>query len=876
LRDKITYFSGLALSILFLVSCGSQRKNVVSKGYHNTTSLFNWLYNGELAWQEGVNSINAGFKVPSEGFIPVIYFGTPEDAKTAEGSFDKAIEKSEVVLIKHPNSRYIRNARFLIGRSLFYKSSYFLAIQNLEWVINEHPKAPIVPDCHIWLARTYYFNDRPTTAQKMIDEKIKKYDLNNRQKGELALLQVTIEMDNEQYDNATKILERSIRIQKGRLNRARVNFLLGQLYMKQGKMARAFVHFKTVTRINTDYELIFNAKLLAIRLSSHDVQEGVDPEARMRRMLNRMLRDEKNLDYKDQIHYEIALIDFGKGEFASALTSLQKSVNTSTKNIRQKALSHYKAGQIYFYNLKEFTLAQAKFDSASTLISKNDPEYKEIVTVGKTLKEYVNLVNTIHYQDSMIWLAGMSHNQLAKQIDLVIAEEKRREDEAKIKQQISMIEESDPGFNNQFNTQNNQQSAGSGFYFNNMEQVSSGRIEFQAKWGDRKNEDDWRRKFKALQLSNLEEKEEEKENIDSNLVATYGNKAKYYKDVPTSAEEIEAAHAKVRAALFSLGQLFDKKLELPDSAIATFEKLVARYPASDDALKARFALYNLYSKVDPYKADEQKSYICGKNPHSIYCKLIKGENVEAELNEHLKKYETAYAALWPTYQKKDYETVISFANFIVDRFPDNPDIARVKYIKGLSYGETGNLDSLKSVFSSISSNYPDHEVTPIVIKTLSKLGMVSDDEGSSKIEEKKKAIDASSNTKYAGFEAAIKPSEKLFVVMLIRKDAISNNQLKTKLTDFNNAKFNSNNLTASIFFYKDERHLGYISQFNSVKEAMMYIDFAQKDPGLSPLLSNEGDMIVFVTPGNFKVAYQQKRFEDYNEFYQEVILPSVE
>lgn len=835
------------------------------------------MYNGEVSWQEGVLAVNTSFKVPSEGFIPVLYYGTEEDVKSSEQNFDLAIEKCEVILVKHPNSKYVKNARFLIGRSLFYKRKFFLAIQNFEWVIKEYPDAKILPDCYIWLARTYYYNDRPTTAIKLIDEKIKKMDLTKKQKGELALLQATIELDNGEYDMATKILERNIRNQRGRLNRARVHFLLAQLYMKQGKMQRALAHFKKVTKINTDYELIFNAKLLAIRMEVGD-GEGAEAKAKMQRALKRMLRDEKNMDYKDQIYYELALIDFKDDDLEAALKNLQLSVNVSTMNSRQKALSYYKAGQIYFYNMKEFALAQAKFDSAASTIDESAPEYKEIVTIGKTLGEYVDLVNTIQYQDSMLWLAGMSHNNLTRQIEKVIQEEKRKEDLKKQQERQEMFSNNaDPSFMNQFNQQGgNQGNAGGGFYFNNQEQVSSGRVEFQAKWGNRKNEDNWRRKFKDLQIGRQEE-EEETEEVDSALVAAYGDKAKYYKDIPQTDAEKDEAKTEVRSALFRLGQLFDKKLELPDSAIETYNKLIRRFPDSEDALKARFALYNLYSKIDPFKADAQKKYICDNHANSIYCKLIKGEDVQEELDAHLKQFESAYGALWPTYKKGDYQTVVTFSKFIIERYPDNMNIARVKYIQGLSYGEMGNLDSLKAVFMRTRDRHPDHEVTPIINRTLAKLGVAGQSNANvSRTPEDGPKTDPKNNPKFAGFKGEIKPNEKLFVIMLVDKDAITSNELKTKISDFNTAKFSSNKLTASIFFYKDQKHLGYISQFSSVKEALLYIDMVSKDEKLKEYIGGADDMIVFVTPTNFKVAYQQKRFEDYHEFFNQVILPSIE
>ena len=122
-----------------LISCGPQRKNFIAKGYHNTTSIFNWYYNGELVWKEGVTKINEQFKVPPEGYIPVLYYGDENTAKGSYADFDQAIEKCEMIIFKHPNSKWIDNSRYLIGRSHFYKQNYYVALQNFENVVKKYP-----------------------------------------------------------------------------------------------------------------------------------------------------------------------------------------------------------------------------------------------------------------------------------------------------------------------------------------------------------------------------------------------------------------------------------------------------------------------------------------------------------------------------------------------------------------------------------------------------------------------------------------------------------------------------------------------------------------------------------------------------------------
>ncbi|MCB9231125.1 MAG: tetratricopeptide repeat protein [Bacteroidia bacterium] len=882
MKYKNTYFLGLLVISLTFFSCGKQRKNLVSRTYHRTTTLFNWYYNGERVWKEGVLQIEGSFKVPPEGFVPILYFGDEQSASAAYGNFDQSIEKAETAIYKHDQDKnvWIDNCRFLIGRNWFYKKDYFLASTNFEYIIKTWPKSRIIPDVKIWLAKTYFMSDRGPMARKLIDEEISKMDLKKRQQGELALLEATMLMKEKDYEGASKILQKNLKNFRGRINRARVHFFLAQMYAQQGKFARAYEHYRKVTRMNTDYGIIFNAKIQSVRLLIEN-QQGEDDTKKIFRSLKRMLRDDKNVDFQDQILYEIALLEYKHDNFKQAVYWLRESVAASTTNQRQKALSYYKAGQIYFYDLHDFTRAEAYFDSASTSISPEAPEYKVITSIGKTLKEYVSYTHTIHYQDSMVYLAGLSEADQKRQVERIKAKEKQAKMQKEQEDREAENRLNNPNFNDPFNQ--NKQTV-SGFYFDSPEAVNSGRLEFQRIWGVRKNEDNWNRKVKDFVFNNDEPEKKDSVKVDSNLVKEFGDDYKYYKDIPKNEQEIAAAHNDIRNAMFSLGNLFDKKLELPDSAIVVFNKLIKRYPDSEQALKAKFALYNIYSKIDPYLASEYKDQICDKYPESIYCKLLNGEDVFAELNSEMLDFQSAYNALYATFSNKDYKTVLSFSNFLLEKYPKRPEIAQVLYLRGLSYGYLGVKDSLKSCYTRLVKRYPSSEQAPVAQRTLDLMNGTSEATLEKEEPGNKETGDASdlaeeengeSNPMYKGFAKAPKKGERVFVVMLLDKANVESNELKVKISTFNSKLFKNERLSTSIFFYQQKYHLAYISQFNSMELALNYINIAKSDGEINPLFKSDTDRIMFITPNNFKTAYGKKRFEDYYDYYINVILPSL-
>ena len=91
MKYKDIYFLAFAFLAFLASSCGVEKQNIVSKKYHGTTTFFNFYYNGELRWKEGVDQINAAYRIPPEGYIEVMYSGSEDDAQTYKDNFEQAI-----------------------------------------------------------------------------------------------------------------------------------------------------------------------------------------------------------------------------------------------------------------------------------------------------------------------------------------------------------------------------------------------------------------------------------------------------------------------------------------------------------------------------------------------------------------------------------------------------------------------------------------------------------------------------------------------------------------------------------------------------------------------------------------------------------------
>ncbi len=902
----------LILSGLAMFSCSRQNTTMMGRTYHNMTSLFNYYYNAEELFTLTVKELEREYEFDGLGFIDIIYYGDEENPKY-ETEFADAIKKNDILIFKHPHSNFIDNCRFLNGKLRFYKHEYRLAMQNFDEVLNNFTEFEDIYEVYFWKAKAYYMMDNVALAKDVLAEFITEnpaYTPKGRLQGDVAIFQAQLAIEEGDNENAISLLEENMKRIKGFERRARSHYLLGQLYEQEEDYARSLVQFQKVKRHTNDYDFIFQSKIKIAELMV-DYQAGEDDDKKIYKYLKKLARDEKNEEFLDQVYFQSARLELKKDSLMPALDYLQQSIQASVRNNRQKAISYYKVGDIYFYEFQHYPKASAYYDSAAQVIPSRAPEYTEYTRVAKTMQKYIRAKETIAFQDSMLWLASLPEDQLNAYVDSVYEAEQQRiaEEQARLEAEAAANKNNANSNNdlyrlNQLNQFNQQRTPGNnsnsqGWYFDDPSTVISGKIEFERKWGKRTNEDHWRRSNKAAGFGDDygDDTNIADAGADSSMVQQYGDKASFYQTIPRTEDEIANTNMKIEEAYYSLGQIYSQNLNEPDSAIKTFEEMLDRYDNSEFSLRARYALYKLYTQRDNPLANAQKSLILNEYPNSIYSYLIQGLDPE-DFKEEEAEFIFAYEGLYKAYRQRQFITSLGFSEFLLDEYIDKPglDQARMEYIRGMSYGFVGLTDSLEAILTKVTLEYPNSDVKTPADETLALLRAgftgapekVSESSGfpeqinietpaNTSLSPTADTTDAGTSDKgaidprFEGFTADIKPNDKLFVLMFIPKDKIAKNELRNLLTEYNEQAQGGENLKAFVFDYHQTHLVPYINSFPDTETAQSYIDaFLSSDLG-QQILDNDTHPIFYSTQSNFRVSYSNKRMEDYVAFYREVL-----
>lgn len=904
IKSKVTQLSLITCLLLF-AACGKQRTNILAKGYHKTTSYFNGYYNANEILKATTRMIDDQYQYPGGGLFDIYYIGTEDEVKNYEGDFDKIIEKNDIVIYKHPNGGFADDCRFMNGQSHYFKKDYRKAMENFDDVIESYPESKILPKTYLWKAMTYYEAGNPELAIDILETHIYPFDtIEFDKKGvlDMAIFQSKLALDTSNYMAAAETIAPIVDEVKGRHNRAKAHFLLAQLHAKTEDFPQSFEHFELVEKYSQDYELTFMSKMKIAHLYI-DFSEGQDDDSQVYEYLTKLLNDEKNLDYADQILYELGQLELKKDSIDNSLAYFRESILANKGKPRFRALSSYAIGKIFFERFQQYDSAQIYFDAASSAITKNDAEYEEITTIAKTLKDYVNFKNTIAYQDSMLYLYSLSEEDLEKKVAQVAeAEEKRKQEEERKAEQKRREEEralrenmggnGGRGMNNNFmnnfgerGNNDRQQGRAGNWYFDNPTAVTQGITQFQAKWGRRANEDHWRRSRKDLSFANNEDGEEaelspEQQEADSLMKEEFGDNFKYYVDIPKNSKDSTKSEAMIEEAMYGLGRIYAQKLNEPDSAIKVFEGLLDRYENSDFDLRSRYALYQIYKEMENPIFNVHRNFILNEHPKSIYAYLILGKDPN-ELKEEENDFSYAYTGLLTSYRNRQYETAIGFSEFLLGQFgTDNPklDYAELHYIRGMAYGYMGNRDSLRDILTYVVNAYPEADVTPVAKRTLDYMntGKTKGTRPSSTSTSKGSeggdpSLTDPNNPRYQGFAQEPKANDKIFVLMYIDQKNVKKGDATSKVSNFNKANFAKLNLKTFTFLYKSQYLLPYISHFKNEEEAVAYVNGFLADPVSKELLPAETDRVFYISHSNFKVAYGRKRMEDYMLYFENIL-----
>jgi hypothetical protein len=867
--SKNIYLLG-GIFCLMLSSCSVERNNVFSKSYHNTTARYNGYFLAKEKMKEVQLELRKNHKEDYNKILPIYYPLNTKSSAAVNPMLEEIIKKASLPIQRHKNSRWIEESYILIGRSRYYKQDYGNAIETFKYVNTVSKNDNDRHAALVQLLLTFIADNQMNNATAVVDYLNKEQIGKRKVKRDFFKAKGYYFFVNSDYPRSILNLRRAEYLTYNKDERARLHFIIGQLYQATNKNNAAYVHYKLCLRRGPEYELGFYAKLYMAQSLELERKDGAK---RINRYFRKLLKDKKNLEYRDKIYYEMAKFELKRDQVSKSMDYLKQSLAVSTNPI-QKGYSYLLAGEIAYERLREFELSKFYYDSAVNNLDKTLPQYPEIVKRQKVLEEFVAQLKIIRTEDSLQALANLDTTSLKLLIEKKVREEIARFRLQKEQEKKAAVKEKAFGGIGD-------QGAGSGpskggFYFNDPSQIARGKSDFSLRWGARPLEDNWRRLNKEKLIpeeTNPEEpeskeegssivKSEKEQMADEETKLEASIRKQFLKDIPKDNNTLEASNARLSKALYTIGKIYDQKLKEPENAVIRFEELIRRFPDYEKEAEVFYYLYLLLEKRDAAKAEYYKQQLLSKYKNSSYAQRLINPNYIEESRATNSLVKAIYKEAYSLYSDGYYHRSDSIVALALQNYPINDLKDRLTLLRALNSAKLENLVIYKSKLLAFTEEYKNSELVPYAKQLI----LSTEEFINQQIADKSKKT-ASPETKTVEYKKEDDKPHRI-VIAYSNNDIAMTDQING-LATFNDLNFSSEQLKINQMIFNDVYRFIVVKDFENKSAAMVY---REKLTVLETPLSGlrDSDYTTFaISESNFFTMLKSKRLDDYMSFFRE-------
>ena len=712
----------VAVTAWLCVGCAGKKQEPKYDLMENITARYNIVYHSRKIIDEVSRDNFAAHIENYQQRLPVFIEPTEATAASNAPLMDSVIGKALTVINEKSRSKYISEAYLLTGIANYLKGNYYNAAEFFTYTANTFAGQPqFALPALTWKARSLMQLGNLTESGTVLDTVFAQLESNPANMGLAFATQAKYYLLNGDGESAITMLLQALAHTSDKPTRLRWHYLLGQLLGQDGQTAAAYQHYSEVVNSNAPYEMAFHAALNRIFLSDTAGTDRV-------RLLQRMLRDGKNQDYKDQIYYQMAEVQYTNGHIAEAIEDYESSLRQQSNNRYQTTQTYLRLADHYFKQAA-YTKAKHYYDSVGMNIPMDFPDAGPVQRKIANLDELIKQLQVVSHQDTLLLLAGLAGPQRDHLLDSIV-----QAGYAKIQEQEQLADQSpsrrgrasrmqSPFETDLFNAATTY--TDNRFYFNNPDAMGMGMTEFRRKWGNRPLQDNWRYSDMAT-AGNISGNTVSPDTgatvavADTALVdsAVWMQQQReiYLAELPDTPEKQQNSTGQIYDALLRIGELYRNELQDMPGAIDAYEKVLSRYPNAKDAAMIYYNLYLLYSEVNKGRADDFKSRLLAEFPDAIYSRIIRDPMYRSRMQEQKQMLDQAYETAYLHYTQARFPDVIRIVDSLSASIPEQqPALAQLAYLRALALGRTSGIDTFENVLKQITADFPyDSLITPLV------------------------------------------------------------------------------------------------------------------------------------------------------------------
>lgn len=748
-----------------MVACSRKDNGFISRNLHAVGTEYNILYNGELALDEGIKSLEDSYQDNFWDVLPVERLEVTDQVKLstekatnpnferAEEKAVKAVQKHSMLIKDQEYNPQIDDAYLLLGKARYYDQNYVPAQEAFNYILQNMSNGDKRRLARVWRERTNMRLDNNETAirnlQKLLEEDQKEFKREDLAITNATLAQAFLNM--KQTDSAIKYMRLAAKQTRNNDSKARYTFISGQLFALAGKRDSAFMQYDDIIKMHRSIPRNYYVHAYIEKIKLFDTI--TDSKDELFKTITKLEENRENRPWLDAIYSRKAI-------YYQSIDSSRLATSFFNKSLRTSGQDKYLRGNTYAA-LGDITFNAAKYETAGKYYDSAVAYYKDRTKEQRlTRKKSENLVDVILYEkqrrsaDSIFTVLALSPDEriayYQSHIENLKAEEEKQLEKAERAAEIESQNENafqniansrTPGTNNGAitgppslgnmppsgvndivdfpatpaavipSTPNIASSNASSFYFYNPQTVERGRKDFRAKWGKRNLEDNWKFKNAGFNTTNAVVNDD---NLSSENGIVAGETLRedftvdyYINKLPLGILEQDSIRNTRDFAYFQLGVIYKEKFKRNDLAVDRFTTLVDRKPVEKLLLPSLYNLYLINNENNAFaKAEQVKTRIIADYPTTRYAQIL--NNPEKKLDDESSPV-AVYGRIYKDYEKQQYEQVITDVEKYSVIFQGDEIVPKMELLKAYASGRLYGYEDYKRGLDYVALNFPNSE-----------------------------------------------------------------------------------------------------------------------------------------------------------------------
>jgi tetratricopeptide (TPR) repeat protein len=740
---------------MLVTSCSRKKDKFINRNFHALGTKYNILYNGNIALEKGRETVDNAATDNYWQLLPIERMQVSEEiilpGQSKNQDFERAEEKAIKAVQKHGMNikgkefnPQIDEAYLLLGQARYFDQRFVPALEAFNYILYKYPASDKINTAKVWREKANIRLENNELAIKNLKRLLEQEELEDQDLADATSILAQGYINIKSKDSALVQLAIAADFTKKNKEKARFNYIIGQLYNEFGKKDSANLAFDKVIDMHRKIPRPYYINAHLAKSNNFDMDNGNQIE--FLEYLTDLEEDRENRPFLDKIYYRIAEFHRANERDSMAVAYYNKSLRTNLGDKELKSRDYAILGDMSFDDA-EYKIAGAYYDSTMANMQLNSKPYRVVLRKRENLEDVIYYEDIAQANDSILRLVNLSEGERLTYFTTyteelkVLAEAEKEKAEAEERRNAagSGLKTVD---NNKINgtaggksvraTPGSNAGEESDFYFYNPTTVAYGKSEFAKIWGDRELKDNWRlsdaaaKGFNNTETVDVAANASEEERFDPEF---------YISKIPSDQKVIDSLAKDRNYAYYQLGTIYKEKFKEYELAKIKLETLLQNNPEDRLILPSKYNLHKIYVELGlSSKATAMKDEIISTYPESRYAKILL--NPKSEFAKDENSPESLYNNLYKQFGEQKYAEVVKQAEQYITQFEGDPMVPKFEILKASANGRLNGFEAYKKGVNYIALTYPNSEegkkakeILETAIPILAKKEFISDETG---------------------------------------------------------------------------------------------------------------------------------------------------